>query len=400
MRKIFKFATLNIITIIVILLVTESSLRLVLFLSMGKERYEASKYINADISGAYDYLAPKEWQFGNNLGFNSNYDNTVTKDKNRIKLLVIGGSGAGGSKDENWPGMLMDILNEKTRGKTYEVYNCGVAGATSTMELDLLSRLINLNPDIVIIYDGWNDVYFSHYAKDPYVRHNNYIHNKFLDKKVQFKWFLKKNFEICRQLVVIKHKLSMLKERSTGNRSGKTWLATTAPNTDKNITQLTADDAMEVRSKYRMMDSVYKIDHNKPIKDNFSSVYTDNLERMVALCNKNGIKCIIIIQPSLLFTKNIFAQSINISGVKGIKENTPKFEDWRRTVSSLYPILIENAKKVYKKRNCLYADFTDIYVNENDMAEIFTDDVHQTFKGKQIIAQNIYYLLKKCQLVN
>ncbi len=98
----------------------------------------------------------------NSLGFRGSEFSTV-KPTDTYRIFMIGGStmfGAGATSDETTiPGYLQHILNEKDLMFGIEVINSGIQGADSNTELNLIEqKLVRFSPDLVIIYDGWNDL--------------------------------------------------------------------------------------------------------------------------------------------------------------------------------------------------------------------------------------------------
>lgn len=80
--------------------------------------------------------------------------------ENNVKIVTLGGS----TTDEvfyltpSWP----KIMYEKYCGENITLYNGGIAGYTSMHELIKLSRdILYLEPDIVIVLDGFNDIHFA-----------------------------------------------------------------------------------------------------------------------------------------------------------------------------------------------------------------------------------------------
>jgi hypothetical protein len=76
---------------------------------------------------------------------------------------MVGGStmfGAGATSDETTiPGYLQQLLNEKDFGFDIEIINSGIQGADSNTELKFIEqKLVTFSPDLIIIYDGWNDL--------------------------------------------------------------------------------------------------------------------------------------------------------------------------------------------------------------------------------------------------
>jgi lysophospholipase L1-like esterase len=64
----------------------------------------------------------------------------------------------GAADNETWPVYLQKIMNEKITGKNIEVINFGLSGATTESYYELIkNRMSSLDPDLIIMYDGWND---------------------------------------------------------------------------------------------------------------------------------------------------------------------------------------------------------------------------------------------------
>ena len=53
------------------------------------------------------------------------------------------------------------IIDKKITGKKIEVINAGIPGADTNGELKVIKqKLVGLSPDLIIMFDGWND--FAH----------------------------------------------------------------------------------------------------------------------------------------------------------------------------------------------------------------------------------------------
>jgi len=89
------------------------------------------------------------------------YEFEKEKPDNTFRIFTVGGSTTFGGEavdDETWPGHLQQIINEKITGKKIEVINAGIGGATTELEYDLIKdKLLFFDPDLIIMYDGWND---------------------------------------------------------------------------------------------------------------------------------------------------------------------------------------------------------------------------------------------------
>jgi len=98
----------------------------------------------------------------NSLGFRGP-EFSEMKSPDTYRIFMVGGStmfGAGATSDETTiPGYLQNLLNEKDFEFNIEVINSGIQGADSNSELKLIKqKLVHYHPDLVIVYDGWNDL--------------------------------------------------------------------------------------------------------------------------------------------------------------------------------------------------------------------------------------------------
>mgnify|MGYP002838449929 CR=1 FL=1 len=87
-----------------------------------------------------------------------------SKDKpdNTYRIITVGGSTtfSVGVSDENaWPRILEKKLQNLSENKNIEVINAGISAITSFHESKLIKeKLIHYKPDLIIVYDGMNDV--------------------------------------------------------------------------------------------------------------------------------------------------------------------------------------------------------------------------------------------------
>jgi len=105
----------------------------------------------------------------NTLGFRGAEFLTI-KPLDMYRIFMVGGStmfGAGATSDETTiPGYLQHLLSEKDFEFDIEIINSGIQGADSNTELNLIEqKLVTFSPDLIIIYDGWNDLRANHSPK-------------------------------------------------------------------------------------------------------------------------------------------------------------------------------------------------------------------------------------------
>jgi len=97
----------------------------------------------------------------NSFGFRGK-DVSIEKPENLFRIFALGGStmyGVGSTSDiTTIPGFLQQKFNEEITNKKIEVINAGVSDGWSQTETNLIkTSLLDFNPDLLIIYDGWND---------------------------------------------------------------------------------------------------------------------------------------------------------------------------------------------------------------------------------------------------
>jgi len=132
-------------------------------LNEAEKRQLCLDFYNLKTSG--DELIPDQSTYSitiNDLGFRGAEFSEI-KPPNTHRTFMIGGStmfGAGATSDETTiPGYIQQFLDENNTGFNLEVINAGIQGADSNTELKLIEqKLIKFSPDLILVYDGWNDL--------------------------------------------------------------------------------------------------------------------------------------------------------------------------------------------------------------------------------------------------
>lgn len=106
--------------------------------------------------------------FSNNMGYingpNGDRNIIIPKPKDLIRINCLGASTTGNyivfdGRNISYPLELERILKEKFPKKKIEVNNCGVGGRTSAeILIDFALNIIDTQPDIIVIYHGYNDL--------------------------------------------------------------------------------------------------------------------------------------------------------------------------------------------------------------------------------------------------
>ena len=136
-------------------------------ISEEKKRHLCLDFYEIKTSG--DELIPNQSTDSitiNTLGFRGAEFSEI-KPSDTFRIFAVGGStmfGAGATSDETTiPGYLQQILSERDFEFDIEVINSGIQGADSNTELNLIEqKLVTFSPDLIIMYDGWNDLRANH----------------------------------------------------------------------------------------------------------------------------------------------------------------------------------------------------------------------------------------------
>ena len=105
----------------------------------------------------------------NSFGFRGS-EISMEKPPNTFRIFVVGGSttfGSASTSDENtMPGYLQKKFDMINLDSNIEIINAGTVGAYSKTESPFVKEvLLDFDPDLIIIFDGWNDLqipYTSH----------------------------------------------------------------------------------------------------------------------------------------------------------------------------------------------------------------------------------------------
>jgi len=84
------------------------------------------------------------------------------KPSNVYRIFMVGGStmlGAATTNDTTISSIMQKMFDLEKMDKEIEVVNAGISGNTVVSEYDFIkSKIVNYDPDLIIMYDGWNDV--------------------------------------------------------------------------------------------------------------------------------------------------------------------------------------------------------------------------------------------------
>ena len=149
-----------------------------IFMSMDEEKRRQLCVDLYEVKTSGDELIPNQESSSvtiNSLGFRGE-DFSPEKPDNVYRIFMIGGStmfGHGATSDQTTiPGYIQEFFQNHDVEFKIEIINGGIQGADSFNELDLIkTRLLELDPNMILIYDGWNDLRTEY---SPTVIQNNW----------------------------------------------------------------------------------------------------------------------------------------------------------------------------------------------------------------------------------
>jgi lysophospholipase L1-like esterase len=274
----------------------------------------------------------------------------VEKETSVYRIVVIGGSAVatGRLNETQFTALLERELNQHYGGSPeIEVINAGVPGFTSTQEMFLLhTQVLTWNPDLVIIYDGGNDMVFGSMP--------DYVPNQ-----------VPRNAQTMAVLAEYENPLS---------RNLMTYQLLSRALSDS--------DAMSRPEKevYNPRGAQFAYAYHREAVD----VYQQNLDIMASTLSSHDIDALLVYQPYILTT----GKSLTEYEEALLEQLQPAY------VNALERMLPEGAtamRNVAESRNVPWADFSSLFDEETET--MFNDEVHQSDAGNQVIACAIAAIL-------
>jgi len=106
----------------------------------------------------------------NNAHFRYSENLLPSKEPNEIRVFVTGGSaafGAGANQEQLYTNVAETLFKNKYPGKKIRIICAGVGAYTSTQErIFIENHILKYEPDIIVMYSGWNDAYYTGEGKD------------------------------------------------------------------------------------------------------------------------------------------------------------------------------------------------------------------------------------------
>lgn len=295
----------------------------------------------------------------NELGFRGKLPSK--KKENEIRIIMIGGSAVfhGAPLSNSIAGQL-ELLFHKDGRKNVRVYNWGVVTFVSGQELTLLLHTVaDYNPDLVIVYDGGNDVMLP-YHFDP---RPGYPYN----------WFL---YEAGVRSV---RGDSSLAEILAGFLAHSKLLATMFESSL--ATPLTAQiDILRTSVDFK----------SRAWKARIVDTYIHNLRKMCVVGSGFGVKVAFFLQPLVFFKEPLVGKERALTiNEEFKKEVTESYEQIRNKIEQ---------ETQFTGPSCSFVDMSTLFSHYDK--EAFWDLIHVDNAGNQFVAQHMHRRLQEKEILN
>ena len=290
----------------------------------------------------------------NDLGFRGELP--LPDKSEEFRIIMLGGSTVfnGVPLSKSIPGELEQVFHNNGFSKV-KVYNWGVVSFNSGQELSLLVHSVaDFNPDLVITYDGANDIYHSYvFEPRPGYPYNWQTYETGLN--------MIRNGPRLNQVV----NLLLIKSSLIASVFGESL-------------------------KTRIVESQGKLTLPSQAPDDLSykttQTYINNLNKMCNFSKGNSFKLAVILQPIILFKSPLVGNEKNLLGTEAIQSY----------VKQSYKILEKDFKSLSENprynNQCFFYDSSKIFSDYNQ--ETYWDFVHTNNDGNKYIATQIYNSIK------
>jgi len=290
----------------------------------------------------------------NDLGFRGELP--LPDKSEEFRIIMLGGSTVfnGVPLSKSIPGELEQVFHNNGFSKV-KVYNWGVVSFNSGQELSLLVHSVaDFNPDLVITYDGANDIYHSYvFEPRPGYPYNWQTYETGLN--------MIRNGPRLNQVV----NLLLIKSSLIASVFGESL-------------------------KTRIVESQGKLTLPSQAPDDLSykttQTYINNLNKMCNFSKGNSFKLAVILQPIILFKSPLVGNEKNLLGTEAIQSY----------VKQSYQIIEKDFKSLSENpmynNQCFFYDSSKIFSDYNQ--ETYWDFVHTDNDGNKYIATQIYNSIK------
>ena len=393
--------------VVVIVLVLEAVCRLYLFLSIPPEHKPAGwESVRLFFSG------------GSYLGEFQGQKFLFYKPKNVFRIIAIGGSTTAGihEYDETWPYKLSELLNKRARrGVKIEVINLAQRGISSAQEYYYLATHDFLSPDMVLLYDGYNDIVYSNATPAQYAlrasKTYQLLEEKWSGQKIGSALY--RNSALVNRIAVYFYRLKNLFNKTVIRHKwfglGERNKVRIFENVEWYASHFSLDPELEkigpggAPGRISFKIGRLPVQYDAAVltgalagKDLFPEVYGYDLENIALYLKSKNIKGVFIYQP-FLAEKLSRTQAEGFADVPlaGYSHFVPEAD---RHFVSVNAGRKEIARNTALKFGIHFWDAQNIFDGQDDK-KVYLDNCHSTAEGLAIIADRLAAYLADNKLV-
>ena len=268
------------------------------------------------------------------------------------RVICLGGSTTFGysvSDGEDWPAKLQDRL-----GQGFEVLNAGRPGSTTFRNFPYLrDRLLRLEPDVVVLYEGFNDMWRgvrSHFAEQAdygVVVETLPGAEQSLDLGTPREWPLRPSFLAHQAGAWLERRLDS-DSRNPGDRASA--------------------------GSFRVDPAIV-------------AIYSHNLRAMVSLCRSNGVRVLVLTFAGC--DKPGAGDAEQRRRLKYVLDSMPALDP--SSAQEALALYREETRRVARAEDVPLFDLASEMTKELDS---FTDTVHFSPQGEAEVAQHVFNALR------
>ncbi len=272
------------------------------------------------------------------------------KNEDELRVAVLGGSAVfNGLTDERTiPSLLARALSTRLGGRRVVGMNGGVVSANSTQELVLLvTDVLDVDPDVVVVLDGFNDIW------SPL----NY------DDRVGYPYNFMVNEAAWRAYV---------------ESDNVEWLVSRSRVLQR-IRRLFDPNALAIRDPVPLA-ARGETSQLAELPGRAAELYLKNWRKMAQICDANGIDCLFALQPTLLYRRPLV----------GAEQRIPIRAPAQRAVREFYARVereIGAGPEARTIRGGVVLSLGGMF--ENYPIEAYWDEVHVFDEGNALIAHRL-----------
>jgi hypothetical protein len=303
------------------------------------------------------------------LRYNDNFPKA--KDENEIRIFVTGGStafGEGVPQSNTYAYVLEKLLRAQyPKLKIRVIIAAAGAYVTSQERIFFENIVLPLNPDIIMMFSGWNDTYFGY-------RGTNIMHE-------QDYWGIKK--VLLGQFKNTPKKRLRVEESDINN-------FVNPPLYEDYISKifLFYDKFLYARkfpNKAAMQTAISEISIEP--KSVYSSL-KHNIRIIKTICDSIGSKFIFYLQPTIFATEKKKLTKYEQTVMKSYSEAYVGFSDYNHNIYQIYRKLLP-----IDARNNGYAFVNGDEAFKSEEKTAFTDEVHFNDSGNRLLAEHMFKTL-------